>query len=341
MIRKILVVGAVSAAAYALIGTTPAVAEDTPKVDLTMSTLAPVTSPWGKRFTAWANIVKEDTKGAVTLTWYWNGTKGSGTEQGMIEGMRQKNIDGAAITASGLSKIKSDVLALQVPGPYSTWAKLDAGRNAIQGQLNEMFQKEGFTIGGVGDVGIAHIMSKGDPIKAPTDLKSRKTFYIAGDPVAEAFLGTIGARQNPIGVNDILPKLTSGDVDVVNTPSLAAEQFQWSTKMDSINTMPSGIAIGALVFYSGPGSKFAGLGADVKAKLLETAKNTGASLTQHIRQKDAEAYDRLTKQLKKYDPSPAEVAAWQEVFAQTRNKVKGKYINPALMDTAINAANSH
>ena len=46
--------------------------------------------------------------------------------------MRTGQLDGAAVTANGLSMIYKDVLVLQLPGLYRNWAKLDSARNGMR-----------------------------------------------------------------------------------------------------------------------------------------------------------------------------------------------------------------
>src|SRR5437660_1253217 len=60
--------------------------------EVKLGTLAPPDSAWGKVFKAWAKAVEEDSKGKLTLTWYFNGTQGD--EIAMVGKMRSKQIDG-------------------------------------------------------------------------------------------------------------------------------------------------------------------------------------------------------------------------------------------------------
>ncbi|MGO9838367.1 MAG: TRAP transporter substrate-binding protein DctP, partial [Polyangiaceae bacterium] len=125
----------------------PAYAVNTIKI----GTLAPQDSPWGKEFKKWANIVSTDTNGEVQLDFQWNGQ--AGDEVLMVQKMRSGQLDGAAITAVGLSQTGvTDVLLFQMPGLFANWGKLDNARNALKDEFNKAFESKGFTVGGWGDV---------------------------------------------------------------------------------------------------------------------------------------------------------------------------------------------
>ncbi len=301
---------------------------------LKIGTLAPKESPWGQVFSVWQKGVKERSAGAVELQFFWNGQQGD--EVAMVGKMRTGQLDGAAITATGLAQIYKQVLVMQLPGLFPTWEKLDKARNAMKPQFDTEFEKAGFKILGWGDVGIGHLMTKGFDVKVPSDLKHKNAFFIAGDPIEPKVYEIIGdVTPKQLTVPEILPALTSNTINVVNAPALAAEQLQWASRLDHINTAPSGIGIGALIFAA---PKVKGLPADVQTMLLETGKVAGDALTGRIRREDGAAYGRLKARMTAYEPSAAEMAEWQALFEKSRNALKGTYFNPAVFDAAVAAS---
>jgi TRAP-type C4-dicarboxylate transport system substrate-binding protein len=298
---------------------------------LKIGTLAPAESPWGQVFKVWGKAVKDRTNGGIELQFFWNGQQGD--EVAMVGKMRTGQLDGAAMTATGLAQIYKHVLVLQLPGLFPTWEKLDKARNAMRPQFDAEFEKAGFTISGWGDVGIAHLMTKGFEVHVPDDLKHKNTFFFAGDPIEPMVYSIIGeVTPKQLTVPEILPALTSNTINVVDAPALAAEQLQWASRLDHINTLPSGIGIGALIFSS---AKLKSLPADAKAALLETGKVAGEALTGRIRREDAAAFGRLKARMTAYELNPTEQEAWRKLFEQTRNRLKGTYFNPAVFDAAV------
>ncbi len=292
-------------------------------VERKFATLAPSDSSWGKVFKAWSKAVEEESNGALKLTWYFNGTQGD--EIGMVGKMRSKQIDGGAFTATGLAQVYPHIIALQMPGLFPTWAKLDAVREKTRARFDKAFNDQGFVILGTGDVGIAHIMSRGGAIRTPDDLKKFHPFYISGDSIGQKFLEIVGVPSpKALGVPAILPALASraeGAVDCINAPAIAAEQLQWAPHVDNVNTLPSGIGIGALIMNK---ESYDSLPADAKAVLERTGKNAGKALTERIRGLDEAAFNRMKANKTVVDPNDAEKAAWAAAFKKTRDALKAE-----------------
>ena len=82
--------------------------------ELRIATLAPRGSTWMRVFDAWNNTLQQETKGKLKLRFYPGGTQGD--ERDVVRKMRIGQLDGAAVTAIGLSLIVRPVLVLQAPG---------------------------------------------------------------------------------------------------------------------------------------------------------------------------------------------------------------------------------
>jgi TRAP-type C4-dicarboxylate transport system substrate-binding protein len=301
---------------------------------LKVGTLAPAESPWGQVFKIWAKGVNERTHGALSLQFFWNGQQGD--EGAMVGKMRTGQLDGAALTATGLSMVYKQVLVLQLPGLFATWDKLDVARNAMRGGFDAEFEKQGFKVLGWGDVGMAHVMTKGFDIHSPADLKHKNCYYLAGDPIEPMFYSVVGdVTPKQVSVAEILPGLTSNTINVVNAPALAAEQLQWASRLDHINTAVSGIGIGALVFTS---AKIKSLPADAATALLETGKVAGDALTGRIRREDAASFARLKSRMSTYEPTADEMTAWNKIFSDTRARLRGTTFDPGVFDQAVKYA---
>ncbi len=332
MFRRLFVLMAV---VVALMGTTSTASAGD---EIKLGTLAPGDSAWGKVFKAWSKAVEEESNGALKLTWYFNGVQGD--ELAMIGKMLSKQMDGGAFTATGLSKIYPHIIALQLPGLFPHWAKLDAVREKTRGRFDKEFEGQGVRILGTGDVGIAHLMSRGAPIRTPDDLKKMHPFYIAGDSIGQKFLETVGVPSpRALGVPSILPALSSrseGAVDCINAPSIAAEQLQWGPHVDHINTMASGIGIGALIINK---DRFEALPADAKAVLERTGKNSGELLTKRIRGIDEAAFNRLKSTKTVVELNETELKAWKDTFKKVRHSLKAEgKIKADVFDEVHNAA---
>lgn len=297
---------------------------------LKIGTLVPAESPWGKVFKVWGRAVSERTGGSITLQFYWNGQQGE--EDAMVGKMRTGQLDGAAVSAIGLGQIYKQVNVFQLPGLFSSWAKLDAARAALRPQMDTEVDKQGFKILGWGDVGTGRVMSNGYVVRTPSDLKHKGTFIIPGDPIDPVIYATIGdITPQSMAVPEILPGLTSGGVTFLNVPSLIAEQLQWAPRLDRINTYATHYEIGALVMTS---AKLKALPADAQAVITETGKIAADALTESIRKEDDAAFARRKSKMTAYDPSPSEQEEWAKLFASVRGKLRGTAFQAAIVDEA-------
>ena len=91
------------------------------------------------------------------------------------------------VTAAGLSKVYKPLTALQTPGFFNSWSKLDAARDAMKAEFEKEVSDAGFIQLGWIEVGSMHLMSNGFPVKAPDmnlEISSRRTTSGSHSPVA-------------------------------------------------------------------------------------------------------------------------------------------------------------
>lgn len=294
---------------------------------LKIGTLAPKASPWGQVFTVWEKAIKEKSGGRLELQFFYNGQQGD--EGAMVGKMKAGQLDGAAVTAVGLSKIYKPILSLQMPGLFKTWAKLDTARGAMKGEFEKGIADAGFTLGGWGDVGAVHLMSKGFAVRTPTDLKGKKPYMWRDDAVAPFIYQVIGGvTPVPLNVQEVLPQLNTGAVNVVIAPALAAEQLQWASRLDHVVADVSGSAIGALVFSS---KRIDALPGDLRAIVVDTGKVAAAALTTRIRNEDAASFGRMKGKMTVVTLTTDEQSKWEGVFKQVRQRLSQGTFSPDLV----------
>jgi TRAP-type C4-dicarboxylate transport system substrate-binding protein len=289
------------------------------KTTLRFATLAPPRSPWGKVFKAVAKSVDQKTKGEIEIVWLWNGT--AGPEKSVVGKIKSGQLAGAAITATGLSDVYKPILALSMPGAFDSWAELDKSRNELTPEFEKAIKEAGFHVSGWGDVGVGRVMSNGFMVKLPGDLRGKRPGSLSEDIIAPKVYEVIGGISPvPTSVTELLPKLNAKSIDVINAPSLAAEQLQWTSRLDNINTYATFYAIGASVISQRELDK---LTAEQREILKEASKQGSKMLGKTIRKEDDAAFERLKKKMTVHDPSAAEKAAWQKVFKDACKRLKG------------------
>jgi TRAP-type transport system periplasmic protein len=292
-----------------------------------IGTLAPKSSPWGQVFSVWEEAVKKKSDGKVELQFFYNGQQGD--EGAMVGKMKAGQLDGAAVTAVGLSKIYKPILALQMPGLFSSWAKLDTARDALKGEFEKGVTDAGFTLAGWGDVGAVHLLSKGFQVHTPDDIKGKKPYMWRDDSVQPILFQVIGGvTPVPLNIPEVLPQLNTGAINIVNAPALAAEQLQWASKLDTIVSDTSALAIGALVFTS---KRLDALPSDLKAIVLDTGKIAANALTKRIRTEDDAAFARMKGKMTVVTLSADEKAKWEGTFKQVRQRLAQGTFSPDLV----------
>jgi len=289
--------------------------------------LAPEKSPWGQVLSTWQKVLAKKSNGSMQLQFFWNGQQGD--ERAMIEKVRTGQLDGASVTSAGLSAVNRDVLALQLPGAFRTWEMLDTARERLRPKLEAKFQSAGFRIMGWGDVGQMKTMSKGFKVNAPQDLKGHGVFAFANDVIGPAVYGEIGIPYKTLGITEILPALAGGTVEVVNAPALGAEQLQWASKIDHMNTRTAVFAIGAFLFSD---TRFKGLPPDAQRLLEETGAQASKALTSRIRLEDQAAYERLKAKVTCYESDAAGEAAWKALLLKVIPRLRGQTFDPMIFD---------
>jgi len=282
-----------------------------------IATLAPKSSPWGKVFETWIKAVTEKSGGKMEIQFFYNGQQGD--EDAAVGKIKSGQLDAAAVTGVGLSKVYKPILALQMPGLFTSWTKLDKARDAMKAEFEKGAKDAGFFIGGWGDVGLVRTLSKGFAVKVPDDLKGKKPYYIRADSVMPSVYSAIGGVTG-VGLNvpEVLPNLNTGAINVINAPCLAAEQLQWSGKLDNLNDSVSATAIGAIVFSQ---KRIDALPADLKTILTDTGKVAATALTTKIRSEDDSAFTRLKGKMTVTTPSADDKTKWEAIFKTARQKL--------------------
>src|SRR5262249_23568746 len=147
-----------------------------------------------------------------------------GDERDVLRKIRLGQISGAAITGIGLASINPEVRALEVARSYD---ELDTLRNALNETLRKKFADKGFLLAAWGDVGPIHLFSN-RPIRSMEDIRQTKLWLWSDDPISRSLFEALGIQGVPLGVPEVLPGLSTGQVDAFFNSPLATLALQWS-----------------------------------------------------------------------------------------------------------------
>lgn len=300
---------------------------------LRVATLAPKNSAWGKVFRVWEKAVEKKSEGKLTLKVYYNAVQGN--EDAMVGKMKTGQLDGAALTAVGLSSIHKDVLVLSLPGVADSWSNLDKVRKAIGADVTKTFEAEGFKIFAWGDVGLVRQMSRGFAVKRPEDLKGKRPMVWRNEPLGPVVYSLIPeVVPVPKSVTEVLPALRAKEVDVINAPALAAEQLQWIPYLDHVSSQVTTCAIGATVFRQ---KALDGIPADVREGFFKIQEKMSNSNSDRIRKLDQGAYERLAKKMKVVEINDADRKEWETLLRKAVKRLSQGTYDKDLVKRAVKA----
>lgn len=239
MINKLFGLCASLAVVGALV--TPARAEN---VELRIATLAPSGSPWMVTLDKAAAEIKEKTAGRVTLKYFEGGQQGD--ERDFVRKIKAGSLDGAAVTAIGLSMIDESIRVLELPMLFKTVEEVDYVADKMWPYFQKKFEKKGFKLNDRGEVGWAYFLSK-TKVESLADLKGQKLWQWGDDQLVGAMFKKLGINGIPLGVPEVDSSLTSGRITACYGSPVAAVSLQWYTKVKFMTSMPMAYSIGATV----------------------------------------------------------------------------------------------
>ncbi|MFN0250953.1 MAG: TRAP transporter substrate-binding protein DctP [Kofleriaceae bacterium] len=212
--------------------------------ELRIATLAPSGSPWMAVLDRAASEIEEKTSKRVTLKYFTGGQLGD--ERDYIRKINLGQIDGAAITAVGLSMIEPSILVLQMPLLFDTQEEVDHVAGKMWPYFQKKFEAKGFRLAERGEIGWIHLMSK-SKVQSMADLRKLKMCAVNTDNVGDTIVAKLGIQGVPVSIPEIDPALTSGKIDACMNSPLGAIALQWHTKIRYMASRPLVFAIGATV----------------------------------------------------------------------------------------------
>ncbi len=294
------------AAALVILSIVPATAAS--RYILKFATLAPQGTAWMNVIDAWAAQVAKDSDGQLTFKLYPGGVFGD--EPDMLREIRFGELQGGAFTGHGVGEIYSPARVLEIPFLFHHYAEWNFVRTRLMPQIRTGFSDHGYVLLGFMDTGFIRLFSH-VPIRSLAQLRTRRVWLWQGDPLAQAFFTAARVPPVPLAFPDVYMSLSTGLIDTVAVPPLAAISLQWFTKTPYMTNMRISNGVGALVVSR---RFFNTLPPDLQALLVRTGKAAGKTLRAATRVQSHESLAALKSQGVTFlpawtDESPAGLAA--------------------------------
>lgn len=327
MNRQLIVIFVIALSLFAIPGTTPPAGAQG-AVKLRIATLAPRGTPLVRAFEQWDRLLRRKTDGKVGIRTYPGGA--AGDEKVLVRKMRAGQLDGAALTVTGLGVIARPSLVLAAPGVILDYEEIDLVRREMKDEFAKMFEDAGYVLVGWGDAGRTRMFSK-KKIVQPRDLKSARPWVWTDNPVMVHFMRVIGANGVRLGVPEVYPGLQTGMIDTVTASALTAIGLQWFTRLNYMSGETSGVLIGALVLKK---DKFDALPKDARKLIMKTAQ-VGTRDLKKARRMDDQAYNVLRKRgVKVVDVGPHR-KKWEQAFRKTTKSLVGRLYPRKLLERVM------
>ena len=301
-------------------------------VELRFATLAPSGSSWMKVFNAWNLTIKKETNNALKLRFYPGGSQGD--ERDFVRKMRAGQVDGAALTTTGLGQLVRPILVLSVPGVLEEYQQLDNVRTELNDHFEKMFNEEGYTFLGWGDAGKTRLFST-EKIERPSDIKKHRPWAWKDDLIFPEFLKVVGANPVRLGVPEVYPALQTRMVDTLPASALAAVALQWYTRLKHVSQRNSGIIVGATIVRT---DKFEALSEEHQKVLVDTSIRAHDALNRSIRRDDDKSYATILKRGLTAVDTSEHLAEWEDAAKQVRERLAGRVYPESLLEAVIAAA---
>jgi TRAP-type C4-dicarboxylate transport system substrate-binding protein len=288
-----------------------------------IATLAPDGSAWMNILGKAAKDLRDKTAGRVGTKYYAGGVQGD--ERDVVRKMKLKQLDGAALTAVGMSLIYPGIRVMELPFLFQNVEEVDYVRAKTWPYFQEKFKEKGFHILAPGDVGWTYLYSN-VPLDGTGNLGKVKMFAWQDDPIVRALFKRLKINGVPLGVPDALPALKTGRIDGTYGSPLAAVALQWYTEVKFATSLPVAYAVGALVIRE---EVWAATAPADQAIETEVMNAMGKTLVKRVRKDNERALKAMQKNgIKVIDTPPAmakqfETEAhkvWQELAGSLYSK---------------------
>jgi TRAP-type C4-dicarboxylate transport system substrate-binding protein len=256
---------------------------------LKLATLAPEGSAWMKLFHEWDKAVQKRTHGRLRLKFQPGGV--AGDERDMVRLMSLGRLQGAALTGNGVGLLQPEFRVLELPFLIRSDGELDHVRGQLAAFFRQKLEERGYVLLAWGDAGWIHLFAN-HSVASRGDLKRAKVWAWTDDPIVRALVQAMGVTGVPLGVPDVLPGLTTGQIDCVYGSALTTLSLGWYRKVKYMLEVPISMSTGAIVLAK---KDFDSLEPDEQQALVEAAQAMESKLNRIVRADNQAALGHLRK----------------------------------------------
>jgi len=261
-----------------------------------------------------------------------------GDEKDVLRKMKIGQIQGAALTAGGLSAIYKDIDVLQIPFLFQNYGEVDYVLTKMDSYFRKGFEENGYVLLGWSEAGFLYLMST-IPIASVSDLKKAKVWIWEESPMSKAIFDEAGVSAIPLSIPDVMVGLQTGLVNVVYVPPTGAISLQWFTKIKYVTDVPLVYLLGGLVLRK---DTFNQIPPSLQSVLLESFQKHLEPLKTVTRDENRDAMKVMTKQgVKLVTPSKDQVDEFKKLSNKAIGHITGQSFSKKSLEEVTSLLESY
>jgi TRAP-type C4-dicarboxylate transport system substrate-binding protein len=294
-----------------------------------LATVVPEASIWDKNLKQMAEEWKQATGGRVIVT-VFNGSS-QGDEPTVLRKMRLDALQAASFTAVGLASIDPAFNVFDVPFFFESYDELNYVTAKLTPAIAKRLDAKGFVLLNWGHGGWTQLFTK-RPVQTLADLKTIKLFTSAGNDRMVQWFKANGFQPRAMAMTDIMTGLTTGMIEGLPTPALAAQLFQWYRQTPYMLDIGLAPVVGASIITK---KAWNTIPAADRPKLLESAAGVEKRLQVDVPKQDQAAVADLVK--RGVTVTKANGAEWRTEADALAKTMRGEMVPPEIFDLALKA----
>lgn len=296
-------------------------------VAIKLATVVPENSIWDKALKQMAADWKQASGDRVSVTIFSGGSQGD--ENSVLRKMRLDALQAASLTVVGLANIDPAFNVFNVPFFFDSYEELNAVVDKLTPTLRQRVEAKGFVLLNWGHGGWLQVFTK-RPVKTVADLKALKLYTSAGDDRMTQFYKANGYQPRAMAMTDILTGLTTGMIEGLPTPPVAALAFQWNRQTPYMLDIGLAPVVGATVVAR---KTWLRISPDDRAKLEAAALGVEKRLQGDVPKQDAFAIVMMQQQ--GLTVTKAAGPEWRKEAETLAATMRGQMVPKEIFDQAV------
>ena len=282
-----------------------------------IATLSPDGTAWMQAMRAGAEEIQQKTAGRVMFKFYPGGVMGN--DDNVLRKIRIGQLQGGAVTASGLVDVAPDIGIYELPYLFSSLQQVDYVRSRMDARLMAELEARGYVGFGLAEGGFTYMMSN-RPLDSVEDVRKQKVWIPDGNKVGEAVFSSADISPVALPLSDVLIGLQTGLIDTIIASPIGAIALQWHTRVSYVVDEPLTYFSALLVLDK---RKFDKLGQEDQQVVRDIMTRVFKTIGEQNRNDNIAAREALLNQGLKFVPlSPSAKKQWHEISEKAMRKLE-------------------